>query len=152
MKRACVPFDPPPELSVYRDRTAALLRRYLRMSMATGKLPNLLGQGEQLFRARVTSYKLSSFEDVVIFVHDVERCLERLDERSRQVIVRVVLQEFSYDEAAAGLGCSRRTLARTLAVALDALTEIFLETGLMEPFGFVKWRHRVQKQEGPSAA
>lgn len=66
--------------------------------------------------------------------------------------MRVVLQEFSYDEAAAGLGCSRRTLARTLAVALDALTEIFLETGLMEPFGFVKWRHRVQKQEGPSAA
>jgi len=144
--------EPPPELSVYRDRTIALLRRYLRMSLATGKMPNLLGRGEQFFRARVTAYKLHSFEDVVIFVHDMERCLERLDPRSQQVIARVVLEEYSYDEAAPLLGISRRTLARAIPVALDSLTEILLEARLMEPFGFHPARQEPRCQLPPRAA
>jgi hypothetical protein len=58
-----------PDLWLYRHRTEALLQRFLRMSMETGKLPSILGQ--QFFRSHVTSYRASSFEDVVIFVHDV---------------------------------------------------------------------------------
>jgi hypothetical protein len=144
--------EPPPELSVYRDRTCAMLRRYLRMSLATGRLPSLLGQGEQMFRARVTSYRMHSFEDVVIFVHDVERCVAQMDERSREVLVRVVLQEYSFDEAAPLLHCSRRSLARVFHYALDTLTEIFLKTGIMEPYGFSKKRPSAACQEGDSAA
>lgn len=144
--------EPPPELCVYRDRTTALLRRYLRMSLATGKMPTLLGRGEQFFRARVTSYKLHSFEDVVIFVHDMERCLQRLDHRSQQVIARVVLEEYSYDEAAPLLGISRRTLARAIPVALDSLSEILLQERLMEPFGFDPGRQQTRCQPPPRAA
>ena len=71
------PSDDPRELRIYRDRTSALVRRYFVVSMETGRLPSLLGRA--CFRSRVTSYRMSNFEDSVIFVYDVERCLERLD-------------------------------------------------------------------------
>src|SRR5215467_16112389 len=66
-----------PELWLYRERTIALLRRYLRISIEVGRLPSLLGR--ELFRSKVTSYRMTSFEDGVIFVRDVERALEQLN-------------------------------------------------------------------------
>ena len=66
------------EMWLYRERTVALLRRYLRISIEVGRLPSLLGR--ELFRSKVTSYRMTSFEDGVIFVHDVER---RTSERIR---------------------------------------------------------------------
>src|SRR5438876_933901 len=63
---------PESELWIYRDRTTAMLRRYFRLSVELGRLPSLLGR--EFFRARVTSYRMHSFEDAVIFVHDVENC------------------------------------------------------------------------------
>ena len=81
---------------IYRARTVGMLRRYMRYSIETGRLPSLLGR--EFFRTQVTSYTVVTFEDRVIFVHDMERCLEKLDEFSRQVIARHVLQE--HDQAA----------------------------------------------------
>src|SRR5437870_7237679 len=66
-----------PKFWVYRERTIALLRRYLRISIEGGRLPSLLGR--ELFRSKVMSYRMSSFEDAVIFVHDVDRALDQLD-------------------------------------------------------------------------
>jgi len=126
---------PPAEgvtIMAYRGRTTALLRRYFRMSLDIGRLPSLLGR--EFFRARVTSYHLHSFEDVVILVHDVERCLERLDEFARQLVARVVFQDYTWDETAILMGCSRRTVARRFPRTLDRLSEIFLEVGLLYPF------------------
>ena len=102
-----------PDLWLYRDRTSAMLRRYFRYSIEVGRLPSLLGR--EFFRTRVTSYRVGTFEDAVIFVHDVERCLDRLDNFERTVIGKVVLQEFSHDEAARlleklGSRYSRRSL------------------------------------------
>jgi len=37
---------------------------------------------------------MASFEDAVIFVHDVEHCLEELDEFSQKLIAKIVLQEY----------------------------------------------------------
>jgi len=88
----------------YRGRTMALLRRYFRMSLDIGRLPSLLGR--EFFRARVTSYRVHSFEDVVILVHDVERCLEKLDEFAREMVARVVFQDYSWDETAVLMGYS----------------------------------------------
>jgi len=119
-------------ITAYRGRTMALLRRYFRMSLDIGRLPSLLGR--EFFRARVTSYHLHSFEDVVILVHDVERCLERLDEFARQLVARVVFQDYTWDETAILMGCSRRTVARRFPRTLDRLSEIFLEVGLLHPF------------------
>lgn len=116
---------------LYRDHTVALLRKYFRMSLDLGRVPSVLGG--QLFRAKVTTYTVHTFEDVVIFVHDVERCLEKLDIESRVIIARIVLQDFSHDEAAEEFGMSRRQVVRSLGIALDKAAEILLECGLMEP-------------------
>jgi hypothetical protein len=53
-----------PEMAFYRKYTEAMLQRYVRMSMEAGKVPSLLGQ--EMFRGRVTSYRVESFDDVVI--------------------------------------------------------------------------------------
>lgn len=42
------------ERRTYRGRTVAMLRRYMRYSIETGRLPSLLGR--EFFRAKVTSY------------------------------------------------------------------------------------------------
>ena len=118
------------ERRTYRGRTVAMLRRYMRYSIETGRLPSLLGR--EFFRAKVTSYTVVTFEDRVIFVHDMEKCLERLDEFSRQLIARHILQE--HDQVATGklLHCTERTVRNYMPVVLDVLTEILIEVGLMK--------------------
>lgn len=118
-----------PDLWLYRERTVALLRRYMRLSIEVGRMPSLLGR--EFFRARVTSYKASSFEDSVIFVHDVERSLEELNEFEKRLIARVVLQHYSLNEAGRVLGCGRRTVQRFLPDTLDRVSEIFLKRGIL---------------------
>jgi len=135
----CRPQAEGASLTAYRGRTMGLLRRYFRMSLDIGRLPSLLGR--EFFRARVTSYHVHSFEDVVILVHDVERCLDRLDEFARELVARVVLQEYTWDEAAVLMGCSRRTVARRFPRTLDRLSEIFLEVGLLRPFPSASSNH-----------
>lgn len=117
------------DLWMYRDRTVAMLRRYFRYSIEVGRLPSLLGR--EFFRTRVTTYRVGTFEDAVIFVHDVERCLDELSGFDNELIGRIVLQDFSHDEAAVLMGCWRRTVGRRLPEALDRLSEIFLKAELL---------------------
>src|SRR3954467_10790175 len=123
---------PEDELRMYRSHTLSLLRRYFRMSLELGRLPSLVGR--EIFRARATSYRSHSFEDLVIFVPDVERCVERLDPRSQLAIARVIFQEFSVEEAGQKLGGNERTVRRVLAGGLDLLAEIMLERGVLRAF------------------
>jgi hypothetical protein len=120
-----------PELAFYRKYTEGMLRRYMRLSMETGRVPSLIGQ--PMFRGRVTSYRVRSFEDVVIFVYDVEKCLARLDARSQELIARISLQEYTQGETAGLTGMSLRSVVRHYADALDKLTVIFLGAKLLEP-------------------
>jgi hypothetical protein len=115
---------------IYRARTVSMLRRYMRYSIETGRLPSLLGR--EFFRAKVTAYTVVTFEDRVIFVHDMEKCLEKLDEFSRQLIARHILQE--HDQAATGrlLNCTERTVRTYVPLVLDLLSEILLELGLLQ--------------------
>jgi len=119
------------ELHLYRDRTRAILRRYFRMSIELGRLPSLVGR--EFFRSRVTSYRMHTFEDAVIFVHDTERCLERLDPFSQQLIARIIFQDYTLEETAALVGCGRRTVVRRYPRALDRLSELLLEAELLRP-------------------
>jgi DNA-directed RNA polymerase specialized sigma24 family protein len=113
-----------PDLWLYRKRTVALLRRYMRLSIEVGRLPSLLGR--EFFRTRVTSYRAASFEDAVIFVHDVERSLEELNDFDKKLIAKIVLQEYSHEEAARLLGCGQRHTARCYVEALDRVSGILL--------------------------
>jgi len=118
-----------PDLWLYRDRTVALLRRYMRLSIEVGRMPSLLGR--EFFRTRVTSYQASTFEDSVIFVHDVERSLEELNEFEKKLIAKIVLQQFSKEEAGRLLGCGYRTVERLFPETLDRVSEILLRKGIL---------------------
>lgn len=122
---------PQPELAFYRKYTEAMLRRYLRLSMEAGRVPSLLGRS--MFRGNVTRYRVSSFEDVVIFCYDVERCLAELTEMERDLVKRIALQQYTQGEAASMLGMSLRTCIRRYGQAVDHLTAVFLRLRLLEP-------------------
>jgi hypothetical protein len=122
---------PKVEVAFYRKYTQAMLRRYLRMSMEAGRVPSLLGR--EMFRGNVTSYRVHSFEDVVVFCLDVERCLAKLTPEEKDLIRRVALQEYTQAETAAVLGMGVRHVCRQYAAALDRLTWMFLEGGMLEP-------------------
>jgi hypothetical protein len=123
------PLDRNPDLWLYRGRTVALLRRYMRLSIETGRLPSVIGR--ELFRARITTYTATSFEDRVIFVHDVEACLDRLTPFDQKIIARIVLQEYDHERAGRVLHCTRKTIERRLPEILDLLSEHFLEVGML---------------------
>jgi Sigma-70, region 4 len=126
-----VPRPVEPQMAFYRKYTEAMLRRYVRMSMEAGRVPSLLGQ--EMFRGRVTSYRVESFEDVVIFIHDVEHCLEQLDTEQQRLITRIALQQFTLGETAKMIGLAPRTAIRRYGQALDRLTRIFLHAEMLEP-------------------
>jgi hypothetical protein len=120
-----------PEVAFYRKYTEGLLRRSMRLSMEAGRAPSLLGR--EMFRGNVTNYCVQGFDDVVIFVHDVESCVKMLDEGPRHLIRRIALQEFTLEETASLLQLPVLKVLRRYWRALDALTEIFLERKLLEP-------------------
>ena len=118
------------ELWPYRRRTVALLRRYARASVEVGRLPSLLGR--EFFRSRVTSYTMRNFEDVVIFVTDMERAVEKLNAMDRKLLCMNVLEEYTIPEVARLLNCTQRSVERFLQDAIDELSRTLLEGGLLE--------------------
>jgi hypothetical protein len=118
------------ELSPYRGRTAALLRRYARASVQLGRLPSLLGR--EFFRTRVTSYTMRNFEDVVIFVTDMEKAIDQLGHLEKRLLAMNILEEYTVDEVARLLAYSPKTIRRLLPDALDQLSQILLTAGLMD--------------------
>ncbi len=123
------------EFSVYRGNCIALLRRYFCMSVEVGRLPSILGR--ECFTTRTEDYHTHSFEDTVLFVIDVERCLDRLFLFDKQLIACIILQEYEEEEAMKILHCSLRTIERRLPDALDFLTDTFLRNGMLNITGKV---------------
>jgi hypothetical protein len=123
------------ELLQYRYETIAMLQKYLVVSLALGRLPSLLG-GE-MFRSKVTAYRATSFEDMVIFVADMSACLGRLGEASRKFIALHVFQAYTIEESASKMGCYRTTAWRIHSDALDEMSEILLRFGLLEPMDWI---------------
>lgn len=123
-------WDSDPDIWLYRKKTWALLRRYMQWSLEAGRLPSLLGR--ELFRAKITAYTATTFESRVIFLHDMERCLDRLQDFDRQLIARVCLQEHNHDAAARILHCDRKTIERRLPDLIDELSDAFLKADLLD--------------------
>lgn len=67
----------------------------------------------------------------MIFVLDVEKCLDKLGSLDRQMLSRIVLQEYTQAEAASLLGMSVRAISYKFPLALDRLTEKLLESDLL---------------------
>ena len=124
------PAKPPVELAFYRKYTEGTLRRFMYRSMEIGKVPSLLG--EFTFRGKSSNWRGYTFEDSVIFVHDVERCLKVLHPMERKLVGRIALQEYTLAETASMMGTSVRSTVRRYELALDQLTHIFLRRELMQ--------------------
>jgi hypothetical protein len=120
---------PPADLAFYRKHTESLLRRYLYASMQVGRAPSILA--DPVSRGWASSRPIRTFEDAVIFVLDIEGCLAELGSLDREILGRVVLQEYTQAEAAVLLGMSVRTISNRFPLALDRLTEKVLEAGLL---------------------
>jgi hypothetical protein len=116
-------------LGFYRKHSESMLRRYLYASMQVGRSPSLLG--DPVSRGWASSRPIRTFEDAVIFVLDIEKCLDQLGSLDRDMLSRIVLQEYTQAEAASLLGMSVRTISYKFPQALDRLTEKLLETGLL---------------------
>ena len=121
---------PVSSVAFYRRYTELLLRRYMQVSMRMGRVPSVLGNC--MFRGKVSSYRVQSFEDAVIFVYDVEKCLKQLNSEETELIARVALQEYTQTEAAELTGQSLRSVVRKYGEAIDRLTRIFLDKDLLE--------------------
>jgi len=118
-------------LAFYRKHTESLLHRYLVTSMVIGRAPCVLGN--VVFRGRITSYRVQSFEDQIIFIFDVEKCLRKLDRVSQEVVAHIALENYSFEETAKLMQESERSIARIYAEAVNRLTRFFLENGLLLP-------------------
>ena len=116
-------------LAFYRKHSENMLRRYLYASMQVGRAPSILA--DPVGRGWVSSRPVKTFEDAVIFVLDVERCLDQLSAFDREMLNRIVLQEYTQTEAASLLGMSPRAISYKFPQALDRLTEKLLDTGLL---------------------
>jgi hypothetical protein len=116
-------------IAFYRKRTELLLRRYMFLSLQTGRTPSLLGK--TVFRGKASSYRLHSFEDAVIFLFDVEKGLKKLDPYGQDLIARIALQEYTREETAELMGQSVRSIVRKYAETLDQLSRIFLDLDLL---------------------
>jgi DNA-directed RNA polymerase specialized sigma24 family protein len=121
--------EPATSWAFYRRHTENLLRRYLYASMQVGRSPNLLD--EPVGRGWASSRPIRTFEDALIFVLDVERCLDKLSRMDRFMIQRIVLQEYTNPEIAAMLRMSSRTVCTKLCDALDRLSKQLVESGVL---------------------
>jgi DNA-directed RNA polymerase specialized sigma24 family protein len=121
---------PHTSLAFYRSHTESMLRRYLYASTQVGRAPSILG--EPVGRGWVSSRKVRTFEDAVIFVLDVENCLKKLGPLDRALLSRIVLQEYTQAETAALLGMSARAVHYKFRQALDRMTECLLDADLLD--------------------
>jgi DNA-directed RNA polymerase specialized sigma24 family protein len=133
------------DLWPYRGRTVRLLKRYARASVEVGRLPSMLGR--EFFRARLTSYSMASFEDIVIFVHDMEQAIHKLGAIEKKLLAMNVLEEYTQAEIARLLGCTKRWIEFQIPEAIDELTRILLACGLMRRMAQAETRRKTC-QEG----
>ena len=122
-------YKPPANLAFYRRHTESLLRRYLYASTQVGRAPSILG--DPVARGWASSRPVRTFEDAVIFVLDIENCLSQLSILDRELLSRVVLQDYTQEEAALMLGMGIRTVGYRFPLALDRLTEKLLAADLL---------------------
>jgi hypothetical protein len=86
---------------------------------------------------------MKSFEDIVIFVADMEQAIAGLEIFDKKLLAMNVLEEYTVPEVARLLGSTQRTIERSLQDALDELSRILLATGLLEEFPAITGQEKV---------
>jgi hypothetical protein len=126
---------PKPQLAFYRKYTETMLHRYMTMSLEAARVPSLMGR--ELFKGNVSHRRVTGFDDVVIYVHDVGKMIARLSPGLQHLVRRIAIQGYSQPETAALLGIGLRTVTRHYADALDQLTAMFIEADMLDALRLV---------------
>jgi len=119
----------PIEAYFLRPVTHALLRRYLYASMQPCRIASTLDI--PIGRGWASSRPVRSFEDALIFIHDMERCINSLNSLDRAMLTGIVIQEWTQVETAGMLGMSVRALSYKFPAALDRLTQKLIAAELI---------------------
>ena len=138
-----------PDALYFRAQTLAIVRHFFEISCQIGRLPSILGR--EFFRAKVSHRAIPSFEDQVVFVHDVERALARLNPQNLEVVSLVGLYQYSLEEVAVLLGRCRATVMERFTEGVDALAQIFLASGLLREDRPDRRLQRFRAKETPPA-
>ncbi len=118
-------------LASYERRMAAgLLHRYLRTALLLGRMPSLLGR--EVFRTRALNQPTGALENAVLFVCDVEKCLESLAPLEQRLIAFCVLEDYSEWDAARVFHTNQTEISRRLGRTMDLLFETFCRMGLLQ--------------------
>jgi len=141
--------DPRPEMVCFRGQTLAMVRHYFELSSQVGRVPSLMGR--EFFRAKVSHHSIPSFEEQAVFVRDVELCIFRLNAEHQEIIMIAGLYDFTYQEIADMLHISKTAVNVWFSEALAALSEIFLQAGLLSE-GHPDRRQRQTMRSAPEAA
>ncbi len=116
-------------LYMLRAHTRSVLTRYLYLSLQPARIGTSLSG--RAFFGWVSIRPTRNFEHALIFVHDIEKCIGKLSSLDRDILTRIVIQEYTQAEAANLLGMSVRTICYKFPAALDALTEKLIEAELL---------------------
>lgn len=120
-----IPFD----VYFLRPFTRKLLLRYFYLAAQLGRIGS--SQLDPVGRGWASSRPVRSFEDALIFVVDMERCFQSLDSLDRDVLRRIVQQDYTQAEAAPLMGMSVRAISFKFPMAMDRLTVKLLAAGLL---------------------
>jgi hypothetical protein len=114
-----------------RLRALHLLYRFFRLAVALGRVPSLLGR--EFGVQSGPGHLRYAFEDEVLFVCDVERCLQRLPREAHSAVLLNLLGSRSARAAARHAGRHHSSVNRWLSRALDLLYADFCRCGLLTP-------------------
>ncbi len=117
--------------SYERLRVILLLRRFFHTSLLLGRMPSVMGGGT--FRSRLRGRPSRAFEDAVLFVCDVERCLRSLEPFDQRILALCIFEDRSEWETARLFGRPQAHISRRLGQVLDLLHETFCRLGLLTP-------------------
>jgi len=90
---------------------------------------------------------MRNFEDVVIFVTDMEHAIEKLNTLEKKILAMYVLEEYTIPEVSRLLSSNQRMVERLVQDALDQLSRVLLAGGLMDKLPLAT-RGRKSCQEG----
>lgn len=125
-----------------RSHTRSLMRRYVYARYQAARIYSCL---DRRMGGRVSCRPIRSFEDALVFVIDMDRCIEGLNSLDRDLLKRLLIQDYTESETAPLVGMSARSVANKFPLAIDRLTQRLIDRGLLIVPDFMR-------MEGPCQA
>jgi DNA-directed RNA polymerase specialized sigma24 family protein len=121
-----------------RSYTRTMIRRYVLARYQAARIFSCLDASKFSGSGRASARPIRTFEDALVFVIDMDRCMESLSPTDLELLKRTHIQEFTEAETACLMGMSTRTVSTKAKVALDRLTQRLIDSGLLIVPDFLK--------------